>query len=83
MPDLHKAKQHHQHAGHALAKGDVKKAAHHFGHALNALRSNGPSTPPTEPDADDGMTGDTEQEPPTKTFSRSRTVLMHLNQKKP
>lgn len=38
MADHKTALDHHAKAGTALTKGDFKKAAHHMGHAMNALK---------------------------------------------
>lgn len=79
MPDLSKAKQHHAHAGAALAKGDAKKAAHHFGHALAALRANTGTSSPTSGEAEPDP--DANPWPPTQTGSRARSALSWLNTK--
>lgn len=39
MADHAKASKHHKLAGKALSAGDHKAAAHHFGHAMSALRT--------------------------------------------
>jgi poly(3-hydroxybutyrate) depolymerase len=43
VANLSIAKQHHKLAGLALVAGNSKKAAHHLGHAMNALRTNAPA----------------------------------------
>lgn len=56
MPNLSKALTHHTLAGKALRSGDAKGAAHHFGHAMRALRTTAPAIEGGEPvvaDADD------------------------------
>lgn len=50
MADHSKASAHHAKAGKAFARGDVKAAAHHMGHALAALRSAKPKADPIDPD---------------------------------
>lgn len=77
MADFPKALKHHGHAGKALKAGDAKMAAHHFGHAMSALRQSAMpglgvqpkrSIPPIAPEQEGGEP----EEPIQPTGLRSR-----------
>ncbi len=78
MANHDKAKKHHAKAGQAFARGDVKAAAHHMGHALAALRSSASEAPMAEESAEGEPTG---QATPAQQVSM-RDRLKRMNPKK-
>ncbi len=92
MADLKKALMHHGKAGAALKAGDHKQAAHHFGHALSALRQGGASMgeviPAAKPkgvrsfasdkDGDDGLLDTDTNTPGLNTNSPGRSTALSL-----
>lgn len=81
MADFPKALKHHGMAGKALKSGNSRLAAHHFGHAMSALRTSAMpgvvaskrSIPPMAPAIEGGEPDDADT--PVKPPSTVRNIL--------
>lgn len=79
--NIAKANHHHTLAGFHLGKGDVKKAAHHLGHALFALRANtgvSRGTPDVPKAPDEGEPNDNAAEEASEYPTTTTTGPMSL-----
>lgn len=67
-----KALHHHAKAGEAIKRGDLKAAAHHFGHALSACRNPDMHDDETGMDYDAGEGAESPEEMAPKVSLRDR-----------